>query len=97
MAGVGQDRNRRRHELVHAAGFERPHAGIVLSLARQEEPDTAGYKESEIVRRIRKPHHAGLIVASEDAARVRQLLDSYVTRFYQDFHTSAPPPSRATD
>jgi biotin carboxylase len=72
-------------------------AGIVLSLARQEEPDTVAYKESEIVRRIRKPHHAGLIVASKDAARVGQLLDAYVTRFYQDFHTSAPPPVRATD
>jgi glutathione synthase/RimK-type ligase-like ATP-grasp enzyme len=72
-------------------------AGIVLSLARQEEPDMTAYGDSEIVRRIRKPHHAGLIVASRDEARVRHLLDSYVTRFYQDFHTSAPPPARATD
>jgi hypothetical protein len=38
-----------------------------------------------------------LIVASEDQRRVRELLDSYVTRFYQDFHASAPPPERAMD
>ena len=72
-------------------------AGIVLSLARQEEPDMRAYDDAEIVRRIRKAHHAGLIVASEDERRVRELLESYVARFYQDFHASAPPPERAVD
>ena len=72
-------------------------AGIILSLARQEQPDTSGYTDPEIVKRIRKSHHAGLIVASPDARRTQQLLDSYVPRFYEDFHTSAPPPERATD
>jgi hypothetical protein len=69
----------------------------VLSLARQEQPDLRAYDDREIIRRIRKPHHAGLIVASEDDGRVQALLESYVTRFYQDFHASAPPPERATD
>jgi biotin carboxylase len=72
-------------------------AGIVLSLARQEEPDLRAYDEPEIVRRIRKSHHAGLIVASKDERRVRDLLESYVARFYQDFHASEPPPERAMD
>lgn len=72
-------------------------AGIVLSLARQEQPDTTAYADPEITRRIHKPHHAGLIVASNEPHRVARLLESYVTRFYQDFHTSAPPPARATD
>ncbi len=72
-------------------------AGIVLSLARQEQPDLQAYDDPEIIRRIRKSHHAGLIVASEDERRVRDLLESYVTRFYQDFHASAPPPERAMD
>jgi len=73
------------------------YAGIVLSLARQQEPDLSAYDAPEIVKRIRKPHHAGLIVASSDTSRIRELLDSYVTRFYTDFHASAPPPERATD
>jgi biotin carboxylase len=72
-------------------------AGIVLSLARQEDPDTTPYADPEITRRIHKPYHAGLIVASSSAHRVAHLLESYVTRFYQDFHTSAPPPARATE
>jgi biotin carboxylase len=72
-------------------------AGIVLSLARQEEPDMSGYVEPEIVSRIRKHHHAGVIVASTDDQRIRTLLDSYVTRFYNDFHASAPPLDRAIE
>ena len=73
------------------------HAGIVLSLARQPEPDLTAYDAPEIVKRIQKRHHAGLIVASSDTSRIRELLDSYVARFYTDFHASAPPPERATD
>ena len=69
-------------------------AGIVLSLARQEAPDMSAYTDPEIVTRIRKQHHAGLIVASPNAARVTKLLDSYTGRFYTDFHASAPPPER---
>ena len=37
-------------------------AGIVLSLARQETPDMSAYTDPEIVIRVRKAHHAGLIV-----------------------------------
>jgi biotin carboxylase len=72
-------------------------AGIVLSLARQEEPDTSGYTAPEIVHRIRKRYHAGLIVASPWPERVAQLLDEHAARFYQDFHASAPPPDRPGD
>ena len=72
-------------------------AGIVLSLARQELPDMGGYTDPEIVTRIRKHHHAGVIVASPSAARVGELLDSYTQRFYADFHASAPPPARAIE
>ena len=70
------------------------HAGIVLSLARQEHPDTSAYTAPEIVRRIAKKHHAGLIVASPRPERVSELLDETVTRFYADFHASAPAPDR---
>jgi len=73
------------------------YAGIVLSLARQEQPDTSGYTDSEIVTRVEKRHHAGLIVAAPDEQRVRDLVESYAARFYRDFHASAPAPERAAD
>ena len=77
--------------------IQRRAAGIILSLARQEHPDTTAYDDPEVVARIRKRHHAGLILASASTARVTELLNSYVGRFYSDFHASAPPPARATD
>jgi biotin carboxylase len=77
--------------------LESRHAGIVLSLARQEHPDTSGYTAPEIVQRIRKKHHAGLIVASPSPDRVAELLEETVARFYQDFHASAPAPDRPVE
>ena len=72
------------------------YAGAIISLARQEIPDTSGYIDPEIVHRIVKKNHVGLIVASDEPDRVRVLLDGYSHRFYQDFHASAPPPDKPT-
>jgi biotin carboxylase len=71
--------------------------GIVLSLARQEQPDLSAYNDPEIAVRVRKSHHAGLIVTSPDADRIETLIDDYTRRFYLDFHASAPPPTSALD
>jgi biotin carboxylase len=73
------------------------YSGIIISLARQEWPDLSGYQAPEIVWRMNKIHHAGLIVASPDPERVRSLLESYTERFYQDFYASAPPPEKPTE
>jgi biotin carboxylase len=70
------------------------HAGIILSLARQEFPDTAGYDDAEIVYRPKKKHHAGLIVRSKSHARVTELLDDYGRRFVDDFIAVLPPLER---
>ena len=45
----------------------------------------SGYQEPEIVWRVNKKQHAGLIVASPDPARIEGLLDEYGRRFAQDF------------
>jgi biotin carboxylase len=66
------------------------HAGVVLSLARQEWPDTSGYADPEIVHRVHKRHHAGLVVATPDAERLDALLASYGRHFLHDFHASQP-------
>jgi biotin carboxylase len=69
-------------------------AGIALCLARQEQPDLARYIDPEIVVRIDKLHHAGLIVKSHDHDRVATLLDSYTRRFADDFLATMPVPER---
>ncbi len=72
----------------------RDYAGIILSLARQENPDTAAYNDPEIIYRVSKYHHAGLIVKSASAERVQSLLDAYAPRFAQDFLATQPVPQR---
>ena len=57
------------------------YAGLIVSLARQASPDMSAYADPEIVWRLAKPHHAGLIVRAATAERVDQLLAQYTTRF----------------
>jgi len=70
------------------------YAGIVLSLAKQEQPDTSAYVDDEIIYRVKKRHHAGLIVRAQQLERVAELLDDYAQRFADDFVAVAPPPER---
>jgi biotin carboxylase len=70
------------------------YAGIILSLAKQEQPDTSAYADEEIVYRVKKRHHAGLIVRSPRLERLNELLDQYGRRFAEDFVAVAPPPER---
>jgi biotin carboxylase len=70
-------------------------SGIVVSLSRYEHPDTSSFTDPEIVWRMNKPQHIGLIVASESGERVRELLDDYAERIGRDFHASAPAPAKS--
>ncbi|MET0650466.1 MAG: ATP-grasp domain-containing protein [Pyrinomonadaceae bacterium] len=72
------------------------YAGIVITLARQEWPDTSRYDDPEVVFRLCKRHHVGLLVASHDPARIEHLLDSYARRFLEDYSATLPPADRPT-
>ena len=74
----------------------RDYAGVIVSLAKQERPDTSAYNDPEIVYRVKKFHHAGFIVKSESASRVTELLDGYARRFVHDFVASQPVPDKPT-
>jgi hypothetical protein len=71
------------------------YAGVINCLARQEWPDLGAYSDPEVVWRLTKKHHAGLIVASPDSARVEQLLNDYAGRFAADFLAVMPPLDKA--
>jgi biotin carboxylase len=75
----------------------RDYAGIVLSLARQEEPDLSAYNDPEVVARIKKSHHAGVIFSAPDPQRIEALIGDYTQRFYRDFFATAPPPERPVE
>jgi hypothetical protein len=72
------------------------YAGLLVSLARQEWPDTSAYDDEEIAWRMRRKNHVGLIVRSPDRERVASLLKEYVERVRQDFLATAPPRDRPT-
>jgi hypothetical protein len=61
------------------------YAGSVLCLAQTAEPDTEEFNDPEIVVRMKKQHHAGLIVRSSKPERVTQLLDEYGAEFTRRF------------
>jgi biotin carboxylase len=70
------------------------YAGVILSLARQEHPDTSAYTDPEISYRVTKYHHVGFILKSQSHQRIQQLLDSYVQRFHSDFVATQPVPDK---
>jgi len=72
------------------------YAGVILSLARQDDPDTSAYSDPEVSLRIKKHHHAGLILRSSDPQRIPALLESYAQRFVEDFLAVAPQRDKPT-
>jgi hypothetical protein len=86
-----------RGEQYHLPESREDHAGILICLARQEYPDTSAYQDPEIVWRMNKHNHAGLIVKSSDPARIESLLNDYAGRFANDFLAVLPPLDKPTD
>lgn len=72
------------------------YAGVILSLAKQENPDTSAYNDPEVVTRIKKHHHAGLLLRSCDPQKIPALLDNYAHRFVEDFMAVAPMKDKPT-
>ncbi len=70
--------------------------GVVISLARHEQPDTSPFSDPEIVYRLDKKQHIGFVVAADAPGRVEQLLHGYIERIRRDYHMSLPPATSAT-
>lgn len=92
-----------RVETAAALGMEytlpatrREFSGSVISLARQETPDLSAYDAPEIAERLHRPYHAGVLLRSPSADRIRSLTESYAERFLEDFCAIVPPPDRPT-
>jgi hypothetical protein len=76
----------RRHE----------YGGLIISLAKQEAPDSSAYNDPEIAWRMTdNPHHVGLIVRSGSSPRIDALLNDYEPRIARDFMATLPAPEAA--
>lgn len=71
------------------------YAGLITCLARQEHPDLSAYDDPEVVWRLDRAYHAGLLLASPSAERIEQLLAAYNERFAHDFLTHTPRQKQA--
>jgi biotin carboxylase len=72
-------------------------AGVALALANQDKPDTSHYTDEEIVYRVSKAKHVGLIFYSQKQDRVSELLEVYSERITADFLAVAPAKERYDD
>jgi biotin carboxylase len=73
------------------------YGGLLVSLARQEKPDTSAYQDHELVWRMEKKHHVGFVVASPSYERVQYLMDQYLERVREDFLAVAPPREKPSE
>jgi biotin carboxylase len=81
----------------HPPKVRKEYAGIVLCLAKEEKPDTSHYADEEIVYRVKKPKHVGLIFYSPKLERVSELLTVYTEKITHDFLAVAPVKERYDD
>ena len=77
--------------------LRRDFAGVCLALAKTDAPDTSHYVDKEIVYRVAKPKHVGLIFYSKKEERVADLLATYTERITADFLAVAPAKERFDD
>lgn len=73
------------------------YAGIIQSLAKQEWPDLTNYNDPEVIWKLNKRFHAGLIICSDKPEKIEELLNSYTERFYNDFFATAPMKEKPSD
>jgi hypothetical protein len=66
------------------------YGGLIVSLARQEWPDTSAYADPEIAWRLSKRHHVGFILRAADHGRIDTLIETYVPRIARDFGAALP-------
>lgn len=86
-----------RREEYRVPPAKQEYAGLVVCLAKQEWPDLSAYDDPEVVWKLKKEHHAGLIVHAPNPERIQELLNRYSERFAQDFLAFMPQLDKPQD
>ena len=61
-------------------GARSEYGGLIVTLAKDERPDTSGFDAKEVVYRSPEKHHIGLVLRSSSHERVEALLRDYLER-----------------
>ena len=73
------------------------YAGMLTCLAKTENPDLSAFNAPEVYWKLKRPHHAGVVLRSPKFDRISELMDAYTRRFYDEFFISLPPRETASD
>jgi len=57
----------------------------------------APFNDPEVVWRMDKKQHVGVIVASESSDRILEILDKYAGIIARDYHMSMPAPPKSAN
>ena len=71
------------------------HGAILLCLSKQAQPDLSAYDAPEVAWKLRKHHHAGLVLRCSSSARRDELVARYKAQMERDFLAIAPPSDTA--
>lgn len=80
-----------------APKLRKEYAGVCLALAKDEHPDTSHYDAPEIVYRVKKAKHVGLILHAKKKDRLHELMKHYSELITRDFLAVAPAKERYDD
>jgi hypothetical protein len=72
------------------------YGGAVVSLTKDERPDTSAFADPEVFFRLDHKHHLGLVVRSASPQRVEELLADYMGRIARDHLAVLPPSDKPT-
>jgi hypothetical protein len=73
------------------------YGGLIVTLAKQQVPDTSAYTDPEIAWRMQdNAHHVGLAVRADNPQRIDELLADYERRFAEDFVAVLPQAATPT-
>ena len=79
----------------HVPAHHDGNAGLIISLIKEENADYSTFQEDEIVWRMNKSHHIGMIIQHDDHTRIMELLDQFADRIRQNLHASLPASNKS--
>lgn len=71
--------------------------GLLVSLAKDKHPDTSMFTDKELVMRLPKEYHVGLVFKSNSSERIKELLDHYAKVVTERFLNILPPTDKPTN
>jgi hypothetical protein len=88
-------------ELARTGSYRLPapkdrYGGVVLSLTRQEWPDSSPFADPEIVYRLKQKQHIGLVVGADNPNRIQELVRDYIDRIQRDYTLVLPPADKVS-